>query len=273
VVLAPFTFTWSGLGVCGVLYLISGFGITVGYHRLLTHRSFRTPRVMERFLAVCGLLANQGGPLQWAAVHRIHHRHSDAEGDPHSPRDGMWWSHLLWWMPHTPSLDNPLQYRRYVRDLTRDPLLRWLQRYNGIALPISALIVFLSGSMIAGAGFSWLVWGVFLRTSLVYHATWLVNSATHRWGYRSHRTRDHSRNLWWVALVSLGEGWHNNHHAWPRSARHGLRWWEFDASFCIIRLLGWIGLATHIHVPRCILESPTAKPTVDNGLLVGRLDI
>jgi stearoyl-CoA desaturase (delta-9 desaturase) len=254
VLLAPFTFSWSGLALCVVLYLVTGFGITVGYHRLLTHRSFRTPRAVERVLAVLGALGSQGGPLQWVAVHRIHHCHSDAEGDPHSPRDGLWWAHLLWWFPYTPALADSFQYRRYVPDLSRDPVLRFLQRYNSILPPAFAASVFLAGTAAGGLGLSWLVWGVFVRTSLVYHATWLVNSATHRWGYRSHNTGDDSTNLWWVALVSLGEGWHNNHHAWPRSARHGLRWWEIDVTYYVIRLLGSMGLATHIHVPGKILK-------------------
>jgi fatty-acid desaturase len=140
-------------------------------------------------------------------------------------------------------------------------VLRFLQRYNSVMPPAFAAIVFLAGTAAGGLGLSWLVWGVFVRTSLVYHATWLVNSATHRWGYRSHDTGDDSTNLWWVALVSLGEGWHNNHHAWPRSARHGLRWWEIDVTYYLIRLLGSAGLATHIHVPGKVLKrNPSVPP-------------
>jgi stearoyl-CoA desaturase (delta-9 desaturase) len=256
VALAPFTFTWSGLVVCLVLYLVAGFGLTMGYHRLLTHRSFQTPRLMEYLLAVLGSLANQGGPLQWVAVHRMHHRHSDAPGDPHSPRDGIWWAHLLWWMPHVPELDDRSRYGRYITDLLRDPVHRFLQRWH-ILLPLTlAGLLFVLGQHWDGVGLSWLVWGIFVRTTLLYHATWLVNSATHLWGYRSHDTRDRSTNLWWVALLSLGEGWHNNHHAFPRSARHGLRWWELDLTYCLIRLLGLVGLARRIHVPAGVLGRP-----------------
>jgi stearoyl-CoA desaturase (delta-9 desaturase) len=163
-------------------------------------------------------------------------------------------------MPHTPVLDDPLHYRRYVPDLTRDPVLRFLQRYHGVLPPAFAGMVFLLGTVVGGLGLSWLVWGICVRTSLLFHATWLVNSAAHRWGYRSHATRDNSKNLWWVALISLGEGWHNNHHAQPRSARHGLRWWEIDLTYLLIRLMGAVGLATHIHVPGAILhgQSPAA---------------
>lgn len=255
VVLAPFTFTWSGLVVCVVLYLIAGIGVTMGYHRLLTHRSFQTSRATEYVLTALGSLANQGGPLRWVAVHRIHHQHSDAEGDPHSPRDGVLWAHLLWWMPYSSALDDPANYERYVVDLARDPVHRFAQRFH-IAFPVAlAGLLFLLGESWDGVGLSWLVWGMFVRTTLLYHATWLVNSATHVWGYRSHDTRDRSTNLWWVALLSLGEGWHNNHHAFPRSARHGLRWWEVDLTYMLIRLLGLVGLARQIQVPGKMLSA------------------
>jgi sn-1 stearoyl-lipid 9-desaturase len=263
VVLAPFTFSWSALGVCLALYVVAGFGVTMGYHRLLTHRSFHTPRPIEYILAVLGSLANQGGPLQWVAVHRVHHQHSDAEGDPHSPRDGVWWAHLLWWMPRSPTLDDRACYERYVADLNKDPVHRFLQRWHAL-LPLTlAGLLFVLGELWGSVGLSWLVWGIFVRTTLLYHATWLVNSATHMWGYRSHDTRDTSTNLWWVALLTLGEGWHNNHHAFPRSARHGLRWWEVDVTYMLIRFLGVMGLAKQIHVPGKILhrDSPaTATP-------------
>jgi stearoyl-CoA desaturase (delta-9 desaturase) len=252
--LAPFTFTWSGLAVCGILYVAAGFGVTAGYHRLLTHRSFQTPKPVEYLLTVLGLLANQGGPLQWVAVHRIHHGHSDAPGDPHSPRDGVWWAHLLWWMPYTPALDEPARYERYVADLAKDPVHCFFQRRHVLVPVALAGLLFALGQVCGGVGLSWVVWGMFVRTTLLHHATWLVNSATHLWGYRSHATRDRSTNLWWVALVSLGEGWHNNHHAFPRSARHGLRWWEADPTYWLIRLLGAVGLAGQIHVPGRVLR-------------------
>jgi stearoyl-CoA desaturase (delta-9 desaturase) len=255
--------------ICLALYLVAGFGVTMGYHRLLTHRSFRTPRLGDYILTVLGSLANQGGPLQWVAVHRVHHQHSDEEGDPHSPRDGVWWAHLLWWMPHDPALDDPTHYQRYVVDLAKDPVHCFLQRYH-VLLPLTlAGLLFGLGEVWGAVGLSWLVWGIFVRTTLLYHATWLVNSATHLWGYRSYATRDRSTNLWWVALLALGEGWHNNHHAFPRSARHGLRWWELDMTYCLIRLLGVVGLVKQIHVPvqalrRVAVESQGVK---DNGFI------
>ena len=255
--LAPFTFCWSAVVVCVVLYLAAGLGVTMGYHRLLTHRSFQTPRFVEYILTALGSLANQGGPLQWVAVHRIHHKHSDAEGDPHSPRDGLWWAHMLWWMPHVPTLDEPARYARYVMDLAKDPVHRFFQRFQVLLPLVLAAAVYGLGEAWGGVGVSWVVWGMFVRTALLYHATWLVNSATHLWGYRSHETRDRSTNLWWVALLSLGEGWHNNHHAFPRSARHGLRWWEVDPTYWLIRLMSLVGLAKQIHVPGKILRQVT----------------
>jgi stearoyl-CoA desaturase (delta-9 desaturase) len=264
VVLAPFTFSWSGLVVCLTLYLLVGLGVTMGYHRLLTHRSFQTPRPVEYVLALLGSLANQGGPLQWVAVHRIHHQHSDVDGDPHSPRDGVWWSHMLWWMLHVPTLDEPALYQRYVADLARDPVHRFLQRFHFLLSLGLAGLLFALGEVWGGLGFSWVVWGMFVRTTVLYHATWLVNSATHVLGYRSYATRDRSTNLWWVALITLGEGWHNNHHAFPRSARHGIRWWEVDVTYMFIRFLGLIRLARQIHVPGKILR-PALSPSLANG--------
>jgi stearoyl-CoA desaturase (delta-9 desaturase) len=262
-VFAPFTFTWSGLGVCVALYLAAGFGVTLGYHRLLTHRSFQTPRFVEYVLSVLGCLANEGGPLQWVAVHRLHHQHSDAEGDPHSPRDGLWWAHMLWWMPYDPAVGDPSSYGRYVPDLAKDPVHRFLQRYHILLPVVFGVLLFVTGQLWAGVGLSWLVWGMFVRTTVLYHATWLVNSATHIWGYRTYATRDHSTNLWWVALVSLGEGWHNNHHAFPRSARHGLRWWEVDATYYVIRLLSLVGLARQVNVPaRAVRQAAAARPAL-----------
>ncbi len=249
VVLAPFTFSWSGLVVCLVLYLFVGLGVTMGYHRLLTHRSFKTPKVVEYLLSLLGTLSTQGGPLQWAATHRIHHQHSDTDDDPHSPKHGLWWAHIFWWMPFVPRQDDPVLSRRYVQDLARDPVHCFLDRFHIVPSILLAGLLYAVGQAYGGLGLSWVVWGIFVRTAFVYHATWLVNSAGHVWGYKTYATRDDSRNLWWVALVSLGEGWHNNHHAFPRSARHGLRWWEFDITWLSIQVLRLFGLAKHVQLP------------------------
>jgi stearoyl-CoA desaturase (delta-9 desaturase) len=254
-----------------VLYFFTGLGVTLGYHRLLTHRSFATPRWVEYTLAVLGSLANQGGPLQWVANHRKHHQHSDHDGDPHSPRDGWWWAHAFWWMPRQSRARVERDYRRYTPDLARDPFYRFLQRWEALPPLALAAVLFGLGQLCGGVGLSWVVYGIFVRTTLLLHATWLVNSATHLWGYRSHDTRDRSTNLWWVALLTFGEGWHNNHHAFPRSARHGLRWWEFDLTFLLIRVMSFISLSREIHVPGKILRRrPPGRqkvPEADEQLL------
>lgn len=251
--LAPFYFTWSGLVLCIVLYLLAGFGVTMGYHRLLTHRSFQTPRFVEYILTFFGVIANQGAPIQWVAAHRVHHRHSDQEGDPHSPRDGGFWAHALWWMCENKYLDDMTEYSKYVTDLLKDPVHRFLNRFY-IFIPIAfGGLLYVLGQWWDGVGMSWLLWGFFVRTALVYNATHFVNSAAHKWGYQSYKTRDQSKNLWWVAILSLGEGWHNNHHAFPRSAKHGLRWWEFDPTYLLIKCMSFVKMAKHIHLPGRIL--------------------
>jgi fatty-acid desaturase len=259
ILLAPFTFSWSGLAVCLSLYLLTIIGVTTGFHRLLTHRSFQTPRAVEYLLTVLGCLATQGGALQWVATHRAHHAHPDEAGDPHSPRDGGWWAHMLWWMSFDPILDDPAQRKRYIRDLIRDPVHRFLNHCQAPLQVALAITLFLFGELWGGLGLSWLVWGIFVRAVLTSHATWFVNSATHRWGYRSHATKDNSTNLWWVGLVCCGEGWHNNHHACPRSARHGLRWWEVDLTYVLIRLLSFVRLTWQIHVPGRIIRAQSDK--------------
>src|SRR5262249_33335950 len=177
--LAPLAFSWSGLTVCLILYVLAGIGVTMGYHRLLTHRSFQTPKAVEYILSVLGSLANQGGPLQWVAAHRIHHAHSDQEGDPHSPRDGGWWAHVLWVMPFHPVLDDRRRFLRYVPDLARDPVHRVLEGCHVLLPLLLAGLLFALGQAWGSVGLSWLLWGIFVRTALLYHATYLVNSATH----------------------------------------------------------------------------------------------
>jgi stearoyl-CoA desaturase (delta-9 desaturase) len=231
------------------LYFITATGVNVGFHRLLTHRSFQTPKPVEYFLTVLGSLAGQGGVMQWVATHRVHHAHSDEAGDPHSPRDGAWWAHMLWWMPYDHVLDVASQRLRYVRDLAKDPVHRFLDHCQVPLTLLLALSLYGLGEAWDGVGLSWLVWGIFVRMTVTYHVTWLVNSATHMWGYRTYKTKDHSTNLWWVALLSLGEGWHNNHHAFPRSARHGLRWWELDVTYWTIRLMALVRLARRVQLP------------------------
>ena len=256
--LAPFTFTWSAFAVFLALQFVTGLlGITLCYHRLLAHRSFQVPKALEYVLTLCGSLALQAGPIKWVATHRVHHAFSDRPQDPHSPTKGFWWAHMLWLFVKDPVLDTPATYSRYVPDLTRDRVHRFIEATSDWHT------IILAGLLFAVGGVPWLVWGMFLRLVFVYHITWLVNSAGHLWGYQSYNTNEGSRNNWWVGLLSYGEGWHNNHHAYLHSAAHGLRWWELDATYLVIRTLGWLGLASRIRLPQ---GNPAQLPAIKVGI-------
>lgn len=260
----PWLFSWSGLAwAVGGLYLFGTLGINIGYHRLLTHRGFACPRWLEHCLTVLGACCWQGSPMNWVAVHRMHHQHSDEPADPHSPRRNFFWSHMGWFLIYDPAIYNIGTYDRYARDLFADRFYKQLERPRvwrtihalqwAAFLVVGSTVGALTTWTLEGAlqlGLSWLVWGVCLRTVCVWHITWSVNSVTHVWGYSSHDTQDDSRNNWLVALVSNGEGWHNNHHAEPRSAAHGHRWWELDVSYMTIRALELVGLASNVVKPR-----------------------
>lgn len=250
---APFSFTWTGLIVCVVMYYVTGsLGITLCFHRLLTHRSYRTPKWIEYVLTFFGVSALQGGPICWVATHRLHHKESDLEKDPHTPNEGFLWSHMLWNLYRVPNFERYKEYRHMARDLDRDPVHRFFQTmffpvYFAIALAMFGIGFAFGGWKLA---LSLVVWGCFLRTVSVWHSTWLVNSATHLWGYRRYKTTDNSRNNWWVALITFGEGWHNNHHADQRSAAHGHRWYEIDMTYWTIKAMQWVGLAREVVRPR-----------------------
>jgi stearoyl-CoA desaturase (delta-9 desaturase) len=235
--------TWQAVVLAVVMQLICGLGVTVGYHRLLTHRSFRTIKPVEYFLSWLGSLNLQGGPIHWTATHRLHHQHSDTEQDPHTPRHGFFWAHMKWCLMHDPEFDPFHKYSQYAKDLARDIGHRIIEHSMLISTLALAAVLYWVG------GWSFVMWGICVRLVYVYHITWLVNSATHTWGYRNFETKDDSRNLWWVGLTAFGEGWHNNHHAWPRSARHGMKPWEFDISWITIRFLQMLGLAYDIRLP------------------------
>jgi len=243
---APFVFTWEAVVLTLVLHWITGgIGICLGFHRHLTHLSFSTYKPVRWLIAIIGGLAGEGSVIDWVANHRKHHAHSDQEGDPHSPHDGPWWSHVFWLGFWQGPEDHAKHIARWVPDLVKDPVLRWI---GALFLPshfVFAAILFAAGYAYAGwpMAMSFLVWGVFVRLVFVLHSTWFVNSASHIWGYRNYETTDDSRNNWWVALLTYGEGWHNNHHMYPRMAPHGRRWWEFDVTFRTIRLMQWCGLA------------------------------
>jgi stearoyl-CoA desaturase (delta-9 desaturase) len=243
-VAALFYFRWSALAVFALTWIFGqNIGIAVAYHRLLTHRGYLVPKWLEYALALLGCLAMQGSPIYWVAVHRMHHQYTDRPGDPHSPRDGKWWAHTGWIL--TGKIHNGSAIpMRYAPDLMKDRFYRWLNVYHWVPTVLLGLALFASG------GLSWVLWGIFLRVTLGLHATWLVNSATHLWGSRRFETRDDSRNNWWVALITGGEGWHNNHHAHPLSARHGMAWYELDPNYWCIWLLAKAGLATGVNAKK-----------------------
>jgi fatty-acid desaturase len=241
-VAALFFFTWPAFFTALTLYWISlSLGIGMGYHRLLTHRSYKPAKWIEYVLATCGTLALEGGPMFWVATHRIHHQFSDKEGDPHTPRDGKWWSHIVWMLVGEATHCNTEQCSRYAPDICKDRFLVWLSKYHCVPLVVLAI------GLLAFGGLPFLLWGVFFRVTMGLHATWMVNSLTHFWGSRRFATRDSSRNNWFVALWTFGEGWHNNHHAYPTSARHGLAWYEIDMSWLAIRFLKLLGLVKSVH--------------------------
>lgn len=242
------------LAVAGVLYLVRGLGITAGYHRLLAHRSYQTSRVVQFLLALAGSLAVQGGPLWWVAHHRSHHRHTDAEGDVHSPvRRGFWQSHMGWMMSTAAFQEKGTN----ARDLHRFPEIKWLQRLYVPLIAGQGLALYVLGAALAAAfphwgtsGLQMLVWGLFVTTVLTWHITFAVNSVCHTWGRRPHATGDASTNHPLVGLLAYGEGWHNNHHMYPFSARHGLLWWQIDLTWWLLKGLEKLRLVRGLKLPK-----------------------
>jgi sn-1 stearoyl-lipid 9-desaturase len=240
----PGTFTWPALLVGVVLYNVTGaLGISLGFHRTLTHRSIECPRWLEYILALCGTLALQGGPIEWIATHRAHHANADREGDPHNVHRGLGWAHIEWLYRRNDARPTESEQRRLAPDLATVPFYRFIERTYLLWQVALGLLLFAIG------GWPWVIWGIFVRVVVTYHFTWLVNSAAHHSGYRTFRTGDQSTNNWWVALLTWGEGWHNNHHAFPFSARHGLRRFEIDVTWYMIRLLAILKLIRNVKLP------------------------
>lgn len=250
-------FSFVHLLIMAGMFLVSALGITVGFHRLFTHRSFTAPKPVAATLAVMGSMAAEGSVIDWVAYHRRHHQHSDSHDDPHSPHNhggglrgvikGFWHAHMGWFFT-----EHPKGLERYARDLERDPAIRFVSRTFFVWVILGLLIPAALGGLITmtwtGALLGFL-WGGGVRLFLVHHVTWSVNSVCHLWGRRTFESHDESRNNAVMGVLALGEGWHNNHHAFPTSARHGLSWWQVDVSYLVIRVMAWLGLARNIRVP------------------------
>lgn len=261
--LVPWLFTWSAFVAMAVGVLVFGQGINLCYHRLLSHRSFVVPGWLERLFVLIALCCLQDTPGKWVAIHRFHHNHSDEQPDPHTPRVNFLWAHVGWLIIRNPGANNIAIYRKFAGDVLADPFYMKLEKtllWVWVFVAHAALFG-LAGMAIGGlaeggwagawrGGASMLVWGVILRTVLVWHITWSVNSLTHLFGYQRYETGENSRNNWLVALFAVGEGWHNNHHHDPASATNQHRWWEIDLTFGVIRLLEIVGLATKVTRPR-----------------------
>lgn len=217
--------TWSDIILMLAFYLISGLGITIGFHRMLTHKSFETSKYIKAMFLIMGCMAWEGNPITWASTHIKHHAHSDQEDDPHSPLVSLWHAHLGWIFKE---VADPETYGSWLK---KDPVVVWVDKTWWVWGVLGMLIPFAIG------GWSGLLWGGAVRIFLTHHVTWSVNSVCHTFGKRPYRTKDASRNNWLVGLLAFGEGWHNNHHAFPRSAFHGMEWWQFDLSSIIIRTM------------------------------------
>ncbi|MEE2908208.1 MAG: fatty acid desaturase [Planctomycetota bacterium] len=276
--LALITVMWlawgSGFGVVDLvlfagMYLICGLGITIGFHRYFTHKSFDCPRWVKIMLGVTGSMACQGDLFWWCAVHRQHHHHSDELEDPHSPHVGsgnrfqrFLYSHFGWLF----RIEQPDQ-QRYVPDLRADPDLQMINRLFLLWVFISLALPAILGGILTGTwfgAFTGLLWGGLVRIFFEHHVTWSVNSVCHIWGTQPYNSHDHSRNNVLVGVLALGEGWHNNHHAFPTSARHGLAWWQFDSSWIVIKMMSWVGMARALKTPskdRIAKTGPASKPS------------
>ncbi len=252
---------WQLMLVSLIVWLIANLSVGIGNHRLLTHRGFKVPKWIEYTLTIFGCLALQGGPIYWVAVHRLHHQFTDKPGDPHSPRDGKLWAQWLWMLMPNPNVDDiPDIKERYAPDLMKDKVHLLIHQYWWVPSLILGATFFLSG-LLGGLfvysvtlqeslywAFGMIIWGSVVHVCIGWQFTWMVNSVTHFWGYRRFETDDDSTNCWWVAVFTFGEGWHNNHHNFPRSVRHGLAWYEFDVNYYIILMLNKCDLAWDLQV-------------------------
>ncbi len=260
----PWFFSWAGLTLCALgLYVYGTLGINLCYHRLLTHRGLVVPKWLERTFVTLGICCLEDTPGRWVAMHRLHHQHADQQRDPHSPLVTLLWGHMGWIVVKNRDTADMASYERYARDVLKDPYYRGLEEHDLwlVWINLAQWLIYFAASF----GASWLmygnlmtavqfglsmwIWGVIVRTVVVWHITWSVNSLAHRWGYKTYETGDNSRNSWFVAWISNGEGWHNNHHSDQRAAAHGHKWWEFDVTWLTVWLLERVGLATNVVRP------------------------
>jgi len=244
------------LGLLVGMFLLGALGISLGYHRLFTHRSFEAPKLVRWTLAFLGAMNGQGAPILWAAAHRQHHAYSDQAGDPHSPHEGrkpgLWGVLRALWHAHFGYIINqvePIEPERYVPDLARDPFLKWMEKWSTVPVVLGMLLPFAAGWLLSGSymgGLTGLLWGGWIRLFAITQTTGSVNSICHFFGSRRFVVEDRSGNVAWLVPFTLGECWHHNHHAFPTSARHGLRWWELDPSWMVIRCLEFVGLVWNV---------------------------
>jgi stearoyl-CoA desaturase (delta-9 desaturase) len=260
----PWLFSWTGLILIPVgNYFFCSLGIGAGFHRLLTHRGYSCPKWLEHTLAILGVCSLQDSPARWVLVHRLHHQHSDRQPDPHSPMVHWFWGHVGWLFVENRQLSTLATYEKYARDILQDRFYRRLERRRlWVWVYVAHAVVFYfvgvaigwltTGELLGGVqfGLSLLLWGVIFRTVYTWNVTWGVNSMAHLWGYRNYETNENSRNNWLFALATNGDGWHNNHHADPRSAAHGHRWWELDVTYLTIRIWQALGLVWDIVPPK-----------------------
>jgi fatty-acid desaturase len=267
----PWFFSWTGVALAVLGYFFIGaVGISLCYHRLLTHRAFACPRWLEYGFVILAICCAQDTPVRWVATHRWHHAHADEESDAHSPAVSFFWGHMGWLLVKNPDRHHIYEY--YAKDLLRDPFYAAFENSPlYVWVNLVSWAVYFAGGFVAGLlfggtlaqaaqfGFSLVVWGVFVRTVVQWHATWAVNSVTHRWGYRNYETDEASRNNVLIGYLANGEGWHNNHHADSRAARFGHRWWELDTTYGMIRVLAILGLASKIALPAPRLSEAAAQ--------------
>jgi stearoyl-CoA desaturase (delta-9 desaturase) len=261
VFVVPFSRAALALALGG--YALRMWAVTAGYHRYFAHRSYKTSRAFQLVLALLGATSMQNGPIWWASVHRRHHKDSDGPRDPHSPLEhGFWYAHVGWVFDR--SVPRPYDESN-VRDLLRFPEIRWVDRHEWVPLVAYGVACFVIG------GAPGLVWGLVVSTLAVFHATMLINSLAHVWGSRRFATADASRNNALLALITFGEGWHNNHHHYMSSARQGFRWWELDVSYCVLRVLAWVGLVHDLREPPASARVSRRRDPVDaQDALLGR---